>query len=139
MPQVQGKAFHGGGEVVVDWAGRASRATGSQDRRGLTVCPPLRPGQVKCDKSNPCARCVRLGLNCVEQVRGRGRPLVSYMLRPGAEGEGSGPAGLDLGQPSWYSSLAFGSPERSLPAIQEFVQDQERLARINRKKLLIVL
>jgi len=36
--------------------------------------PKLR-GQVKCDKKTPnCARCMRLGIACVWQGRGRGRP-----------------------------------------------------------------
>ncbi|CAN0154583.1 unnamed protein product, partial [Phaeothamnion confervicola] len=38
------------------------------------TCISCRRSKVKCDKTYPCNRCVRLKLTCVAQTRGRGRP-----------------------------------------------------------------
>lgn len=77
----------------------------------------------------------------MEQVRGRGRPLVSYMLRPvdasGVPHEGLMPYESDQGH--WNFSVAFNNPEATQPVIQDFFRDEGRLKLINRRKLLIVL
>ena len=38
------------------------------------TCSQCREAKVKCDKKEPCGRCLRRGLMCVAQTRGPGRP-----------------------------------------------------------------
>lgn len=41
------------------------------------TCVSCRKSKVKCSRSSPCDRCIRLKLVCVAQTRGRGRPVTS--------------------------------------------------------------
>jgi len=41
------------------------------------TCMQCRVAKVKCDKHDPCNRCVRRGYTCSAQARGPGRPPAS--------------------------------------------------------------
>jgi len=43
-----------------------------------SVCMECFRAKVKCSRRTPCERCLRKGLSCVPQGRGRGRPRKSY-------------------------------------------------------------
>ena len=43
-----------------------------------SVCMECFGSKVKCSRRSPCERCLRKGLSCVPQGRGRGRPRKSY-------------------------------------------------------------
>ena len=44
---------------------------------GGRTCVACRKSKVKCSRGSPCQRCSRLKLECVAQVRGRGRPVAN--------------------------------------------------------------
>mmetsp|Transcript_22825 Transcript_22825/g.26847 ORF Transcript_22825/g.26847 Transcript_22825/m.26847 type:complete len:612 (+) Transcript_22825:54-1889(+) len=57
----------------------ASQDARTEPRGG--TCSACAKAKVKCDKVRPkCARCIRLGIDCNEQLRGRGRPPNSLRL-----------------------------------------------------------
>ena len=56
---------------------KESSEEGKEGDGGGRTCVSCRKSKVKCSKGSPCKRCSRLKLECVAQVRGRGRPVAS--------------------------------------------------------------
>eukprot|EP00903_Cladosiphon_okamuranus_P010863 g10260.t1 len=66
----------------------ASSKDGKHGVGGGRTCVSCRKSKVKCSKGSPCKRCIRLKLECIAQVRGRGRPVASGSgLRRSAKSE----------------------------------------------------
>eukprot|EP00752_Nemacystus_decipiens_P016274 g14553.t1 len=56
---------------------KESPLEGKEGDGGGRTCVSCRKSKVKCSKGSPCKRCCRLKLECIAQVRGRGRPVAS--------------------------------------------------------------
>ena len=68
-PLARHRAVESIGSAAVAPASVEWRVKSSCKDRPATTCVSCYNSKVKCDRSNPCRRCVRLGIKCVPRIR----------------------------------------------------------------------